>query len=266
MAKKRSQRGIGDFSRSCWSPLLAIVTALLVGAMLIIVTDLDVIAAFTRIPRRVAVPFTDPATEISLEEALWLHPDEVIVGDAVEVKGKDLRVVDELVRRQTPDRAGQRRELYPELTLASRSTEGFSSSPWSGSGSLALGERGLCGTIRRRDRQSQGNGRGIGAWLEGDRLAVEHCLLSSHREPGDGDALHLGGPGGGAWLSGAACSTSAQRGSISSAAWQRYLWATAQGTAHLDSPSADACWQGLWVEVFGARSPACSRPRRAPTK
>jgi len=96
-------------------PLLAIVTALILGGLLIIVSDLQVIAAFTRIPRQVAVPFTNPETEISLEEALWRHPNEVVIGDAVEVKGKQLRVVGDVRDATTQIGLDEARALYPEL-------------------------------------------------------------------------------------------------------------------------------------------------------
>ena len=90
---KRSTPGRRARAQAILLPLLAIITALILGGILIIVSDLQVIAAFTRIPRQVAVPFSDPATQVSLEEALWRHPNEVIVGDAVAVGSKSLRVV-----------------------------------------------------------------------------------------------------------------------------------------------------------------------------
>ncbi|MCD6519098.1 MAG: hypothetical protein J7M05_04140, partial [Anaerolineae bacterium] len=96
-------------------PVLAILTALLVGAVIIVLSDMEVIHAFTRIPRRVAVPFTDPETQISLEEALWHHPPEVIIGDLVEVDGRDLRVVKEVRDPETEISLEEARKLYPQL-------------------------------------------------------------------------------------------------------------------------------------------------------
>ncbi|NLG51518.1 MAG: hypothetical protein GX552_15550 [Chloroflexi bacterium] len=96
-------------------PLLAIFTALVLGGALIIVTDLNVIAAFTRIPRQVADPFSDPNTQISLEEALWHHPPEVIVGDLVNVDGTARRVVAEVEKEQEQISLEEARKLYPQL-------------------------------------------------------------------------------------------------------------------------------------------------------
>jgi len=96
-------------------PLLAIITALILSGVLIVVTDLEVINAFTRIPRRVAEPFTDPASEISLEEALWRHPPEVVVGDVVAVEGKDLLVVETVEDAIKQISLADARHLYPKL-------------------------------------------------------------------------------------------------------------------------------------------------------
>jgi len=111
--KERRQK-----SGSTWLvPLVAIFTALVLGAILIIVTDLEVIAAFTRIPRQIAVPFSDPETQISLEEALWTHPPEVIIGDAIDIEGEWLRVVDVVSEgnEETEISLANARALYPEL-------------------------------------------------------------------------------------------------------------------------------------------------------
>jgi simple sugar transport system permease protein len=96
-------------------PLLAIFTALVLGGVLIIVTDLSVISAFARIPRRIADPFTDPTIEISLQEALWHHPNEIIVGDVVEVDGLPRRVVHHVYDARTEITLEEARALYPEL-------------------------------------------------------------------------------------------------------------------------------------------------------
>ncbi len=96
-------------------PLLAIITALILSGILIVVTDLEVINAFTRIPRRVADPFTDPASEISLEEALWRHPPEVIVGDVVVVEGKELLVVKVVEDATKQISLADARRQYPKL-------------------------------------------------------------------------------------------------------------------------------------------------------
>jgi len=96
-------------------PLLAIFTALVISGLLIIITDLGVITAFTRIPRRVAVPLTDPNTEVSLEEALRYHPPEVIVGDVIEVEGNQLLVVEKPAVPDEQISLTDARRLYPKL-------------------------------------------------------------------------------------------------------------------------------------------------------
>ncbi len=111
----RSPRKRGRRLQALLMPVLAIVTALILGGILIIVTDLQVIAAFTRIPRQVAVPFTNPETEISLEEALWRHPNEVVIGDAVALGRKSLRVVAEVDDPATQIGLDEARALYPAL-------------------------------------------------------------------------------------------------------------------------------------------------------
>ncbi len=112
---KRSKQGRRNSTHPILQTVLAIVTALILGGILIVVSDLKVISAFTRIPRQVAVPFTDPTTQISLEEALWKHPNEVVVGDAVRVGKKDLRVVEEVSNKDTQISLADARSLYPEL-------------------------------------------------------------------------------------------------------------------------------------------------------
>ncbi|MEN6478995.1 MAG: ABC transporter permease [Anaerolineales bacterium] len=112
---KRSPRDRQQRAQPFWMPLLAIVTALILGGILIIVSDLEVIAAFTRIPRQVAVPFTDPSTQVSLEEALWKHPNEVQVGDGVLVDGRTLRVVEEVTDPSKQIALSEARKLYPTL-------------------------------------------------------------------------------------------------------------------------------------------------------
>jgi simple sugar transport system permease protein len=112
---KRATQGRRARAQTILLPLLAIITALILGGILIIVSDLQVIAAFTRIPRQVATPFTDPATQVSLEEALWRHPNEVIVGDAVLVGGRSLRVVKEVDDTRNELSLEEARQLYPEL-------------------------------------------------------------------------------------------------------------------------------------------------------
>jgi len=96
-------------------PILAIVTAFVLSGVFILITDVQVVNAFTRIPRRVAVPFTDPEDEISLEEALRYHPNEVIVGDTVEVDGRMLRVVEEVDDPDAEIALEEARALFPEL-------------------------------------------------------------------------------------------------------------------------------------------------------
>ena len=96
-------------------PLLALITALVLGGLLIVITDLEVVAAFTRIPKRVAVPFSDPETEISLEEALWKHPPLVMLGDLVDVDGAHLRVVEVVTDAKGEISLPEARERYPEL-------------------------------------------------------------------------------------------------------------------------------------------------------
>ncbi len=96
-------------------PFLAIVTAFILSGFFIIVTDVQVVNAFTRIPRRVAVPFTDPVNEISLEEALRYQPNEVVVGNTVRVDGRMLRVVEEVDDPETEIALTEARELYPAL-------------------------------------------------------------------------------------------------------------------------------------------------------
>ncbi|MBC7237084.1 MAG: hypothetical protein H5T69_14685 [Chloroflexi bacterium] len=96
-------------------PLLAILTALILGAVIILVTDLNVINAFTRIPRQVVTSVVDPETQISLEEALRRHPPQVMVGDAVQVDGRTLQVVQEVLNPQEQIALEQARELYPQL-------------------------------------------------------------------------------------------------------------------------------------------------------
>lgn len=97
------------------APLLAILTALVLSGMIIVITDMTVIEAFTRIPRQVAVPFKDPKTQISLEEALWHHPNEVILGDVVEMDGKSLRVVETVTDEKEQVSLVDARAAYPEL-------------------------------------------------------------------------------------------------------------------------------------------------------
>jgi general nucleoside transport system permease protein len=96
-------------------PLLAIVTALIISGFLILVSDIAVINAFTHIPRLVAVPFTDPTTQISLQEALWYHPPQVIVGDTVEVNGQQLQVVSRVEKPEEQIALDEARRLYPNL-------------------------------------------------------------------------------------------------------------------------------------------------------
>ena len=114
-ARERRQRRARGRSNAFLMPILAIITALIIGAVLIAVTDLNVIAAFTRIPRLVSDPFSDPQTQISLEEALRYHPDEVMVGDSVQVDGQTLRVVEEVEDPKTQVSLAEARRLYPRL-------------------------------------------------------------------------------------------------------------------------------------------------------
>jgi len=113
--RQTSRPDHSERARAFYMPLLAIFTALILSGLLIIVTDLQVIAAFTRIPRQVADPFTDPNTQVSLEEALWRHPDEVIIGDAVDVDGKSLRVVEMVQDAETEIALADARARYPKL-------------------------------------------------------------------------------------------------------------------------------------------------------
>jgi len=101
--------------RELITPILAILTAFVLSGIFILATDVEVVNAFTRIPRRVAAPFTDPANEISLEEALRYHPPEVAVGDSVIVGGRTLRVVEEVSDPETEIALQEARDLYPEL-------------------------------------------------------------------------------------------------------------------------------------------------------
>ena len=116
-AGRRSRRRLltRGWLRELFIPFLAIVTAFVLSGIFILVTDVQVVNAFTRIPRRVAVPFTDPRDEISLEEALRYHPNEVVVGDRVEVDGSMLRVVQEVDDPDSEIALEEARRLYPEL-------------------------------------------------------------------------------------------------------------------------------------------------------
>ena len=53
----------GGWLRELLIPLLAIITAFVLSGIFILITDVQVMNAFARIPRRVAVPFTDPVNE-----------------------------------------------------------------------------------------------------------------------------------------------------------------------------------------------------------
>jgi simple sugar transport system permease protein len=107
---RRTQR-----AQSLLIPILAIVTALLVNAVIIAITDLRVIESFTRIPRLVADPFTEPDREISLQEALWVHPPQVIVGDVVAVEGQPRLVVAEVAKPEAEISLEEARRVYPQL-------------------------------------------------------------------------------------------------------------------------------------------------------
>lgn len=158
-------------------PLLAIFTALVLGGLLILVTDLEVIAAFTRIPYQVADPFTDPNTQISLEEALWHHPPEVSIGDLVNVDGTARRVVAQVEKEKEQISLEAARELYPQLGPGVTIHLNFFQKPEVG---LRAAWQTVSRTYAALFEGSIGNpGRmaaAVRAWLQGDPSLLPHAF------------------------------------------------------------------------------------------
>ena len=96
-------------------PLLAIVTALIISGVLIVLTDLEVIAAFAHIPLLITERVEYRWEEITLDEALKHHPNEVRAGDLIEVAGETLLVVTEVADPDDEISLDDARELYPGL-------------------------------------------------------------------------------------------------------------------------------------------------------
>ena len=242
-------------------PLLAILTALVMGGVLIIVTDLEVISAFTRIPRLVADPFTDPTGEISLQEALWYHPQRghrgrfVAVDGTTRSCGRDGRAI--RTRRSALEDA---RTLYPELGPGVTIYLTSSKSPRRAERGLAVGEHGLWRTVRRLIgqpvrrwwRPSAPGSRGDPSLLPQAFYPLTESLVTATPYILVGLAVALGFRAG--------LFNIGAEGQYFSAAWLRFLWATAsRGCRYLHPPAADACWPGWWAAGCGAPFPGCCK-------
>lgn len=79
--------------RALRTPLLAFVTALIISGVLIVLTDLQVYAAFAHIPMLITTQVEYRWEEVTLEEALQHHPNAVVPGDRVAVDDETLTVV-----------------------------------------------------------------------------------------------------------------------------------------------------------------------------
>ena len=116
--KARSRFALGRYVgalRALVVPILSIITALIIGAFLIILTDAHVVQSFTRIPLRVVDQVADSQKEITREQALRHHPDEVQVGDLVQMDGLTLRVTAQVENERSQISLEEARGLYPSL-------------------------------------------------------------------------------------------------------------------------------------------------------
>jgi ABC-type uncharacterized transport system permease subunit len=124
--KKAERRGR---ARTLLLPVLAILTAMVVGGIIVIVSDLDVLRLFSHIEKRIVSTVDDPATQISLEEAREKHPDQVILGDIVVTRRDRLTVVEEVTDPRTEISLEDAQQRYPELTPGLVIVVGFFDDP-----------------------------------------------------------------------------------------------------------------------------------------
>ena len=115
--------------RTLLLPVLAILTALVVGGIIVIVSDLDVLRLFSHIEKRIVSTVDDPATQISLEEAREKHPDQVILGDIVVTRRARLTVVEEVTDPKTQMSLEDAQKRYPQLAPGLVIVVGFFDDP-----------------------------------------------------------------------------------------------------------------------------------------
>ena len=102
-------------ARALLVPVLAIFAALVIGAVIIIISDLEVLRGFSHIEKRIVATVEQPAIEISLEDAREKHPDQVIVGDIVVTRRARYTVVETVSDPKTEMSLEDAQARYPEL-------------------------------------------------------------------------------------------------------------------------------------------------------
>lgn len=110
-------------------PVLAIFTALIIGGVIIVVSDLEVMRLFYHIEKQIVSNVTRPATQISLEDAKLKHPDEVIPGDIILVRTARYTVVEEVTDPETEMSLAEAQQMFPELRIGLIIVQGFFDDP-----------------------------------------------------------------------------------------------------------------------------------------
>ncbi|MFH1929431.1 MAG: hypothetical protein ABIK79_14865 [Chloroflexota bacterium] len=110
-------------------PILAIVTALIIGGVIVAVSDLEVMQLFYHIEKQIVTTVKDPATEISLADAKEKHPDEVIPGDIIVIRKARYTVVEEVADPETEMSLDEGRKMFPELRIGLVIVQGFFDDP-----------------------------------------------------------------------------------------------------------------------------------------
>jgi len=98
-------------------PTLAIVTALIIGGIIIVVSDLKVMRLFYHIEKQIVTTVQDPATQISLADAQEKHPDEVLPGDIIVIRKARYTVVEGVADPEREMSLDEARKMFPELRI-----------------------------------------------------------------------------------------------------------------------------------------------------
>jgi len=124
--KNSKQRGR---LRALIVPALAIFTALVIGGIIVVVSDLAVIRLFYHIEKQIVPTVEDPATQISLADAKEKHPDEVIPGDIIVMRTTRYTVVEEVADPETEMSLARAQEMYPKLRVGLIIVQNFFDDP-----------------------------------------------------------------------------------------------------------------------------------------
>ena len=115
--------------RALLLPVLAILTALMIGGIIVVVSDLEVMRLFYHIEKQIVPTVKDPASQISLADAKEKHPDEVIPGDIIISRTARYAVVEEVTDPDTEMSLAAAQKMFPELRVGLVIVQGFFDDP-----------------------------------------------------------------------------------------------------------------------------------------